>query len=64
MYVYIWWIHLIVQQKLTQHCKAIILQTTTKKGRDVCECEKSFREDLSMSINLFFIVLFLFSNII
>ena len=63
MYVYIWRIHLIVQRKLTQHCKAIILQLK-KKGRDVCECEKSLREDLSMSINLFFIVLFLFSNII
>ena len=24
IYVYIWLIHVIVQQKLTQHCKAII----------------------------------------
>ena len=26
IYVYIWLIHFVVQQKLTQHCKAIILQ--------------------------------------
>jgi len=25
IYVYIWLIHVVVQQKLTQHCKAIIL---------------------------------------
>ena len=24
--VYVWWIHFAVQQKLTQHCKATILQ--------------------------------------
>ena len=24
--VYIWLIHFVIQQKLTQHCKAIILQ--------------------------------------
>ena len=26
IYVYIWLIHVAVQQKLTQHCKAIIFQ--------------------------------------
>ena len=26
IYVYIWLIHFVVQQKLTQHCKATILQ--------------------------------------
>ena len=26
MFVYTWLIHFVVQQKLTQHCKAIILQ--------------------------------------
>ena len=26
IYVYIWLIHFVVQQKQTQHCKAIILQ--------------------------------------
>ena len=26
IYVYIWLIHFVVQQKLTQHCKVIILQ--------------------------------------
>ena len=26
IYVYIWLIHFAIQQKLTQHCKAIILQ--------------------------------------
>ena len=31
MYVYAWLIRFIVQQKLTQHCKAIILQFL-KKG--------------------------------
>ena len=26
IYVYIWLIHFVIQQKLSQHCKAIILQ--------------------------------------
>ena len=26
MYVHIWLIHIVVQQKITQHCKAIIVQ--------------------------------------
>ena len=42
IYVYIWLIHFTVQQKLTQHCKAIILQFIKKNNvhisdRDVCE---------------------------
>ena len=31
IYVYIWLIHFILQQKLTQHCKATILQLKKKK---------------------------------
>lgn len=31
IYVYIELIHAVVQQKLTQHCKAIILQLKIKK---------------------------------
>ena len=27
IYVYLWLIHVVVQQKATQHCKAIILQS-------------------------------------
>ena len=27
LYVYLWLIHTVVQQKATQHCKAIILQS-------------------------------------
>ena len=30
MYVYMWPIHIVVQQKLTQHCKAIVFQLKTK----------------------------------
>ena len=26
MYVYLWLVHVVAQQKLIQHCKAIILQ--------------------------------------
>ena len=33
IYVYIELIHFVVQQKLTQHCKAIILQLKKKKKR-------------------------------
>ena len=31
IYVYLWLLHFVVQQKLIQHCKAIILQLK-KKG--------------------------------
>ena len=31
IYVYIWLIHIVVQQKLTQHCKAIIFQFKKEK---------------------------------
>ena len=31
-YVYIWLIHFVVQQKLTQDCKAITLQKKKKKS--------------------------------
>ena len=30
IYVYLWLIHAVVQQKLTQHCKAVILQLRNK----------------------------------
>jgi len=33
-YVYMWLIHFIVQQKLTQHCEAIIPPTPPKKAID------------------------------
>ena len=33
IYVYIELIHFVVQQKLTQHCKAIILQLKKKKKK-------------------------------
>ena len=32
IYVYVWLIHFLVQQKLTQYCKAIIIHLTTKKS--------------------------------
>ena len=35
IYVYIWLIHFVVEQKLTQHCKAIICQLK-KKELSVC----------------------------
>ena len=31
IYVYLWLIHVVVQQKLAQHCKAIVLQLKKKK---------------------------------
>ena len=31
--VYIWLIHFVVQQKLTQHCKAIIILQFKKKAK-------------------------------
>ena len=33
IYVYLWLIHFVEQQKPTQHCKAIILQERKKKKR-------------------------------
>ena len=33
IYVYLYLIHIVVQQKLTQHCKAIILQSKLKKKK-------------------------------
>ena len=30
-YVYLWWIHVVVWQKSTQYCKAIILQLQKKE---------------------------------
>ena len=30
IYVYLWLIHVVVQQKLAQHCKAIVLQLKIK----------------------------------
>ena len=33
IYVHVWLIHFAVQQKLTQHCKATILQQKKKKGK-------------------------------
>ena len=35
MYVCIWLIHFVVQQKLTQYCEAIILQKTSIKNNKV-----------------------------
>ena len=34
IYVYIWLIHVVVQQKLIQHCKAIILQIKKEAKAD------------------------------
>ena len=33
MYVYLWLMHVVVQQKLTQHCKEIVLQLKKKKNK-------------------------------
>ena len=33
VYIYIWLIHFVVQQKLTQHCKAIIILQFKKKAK-------------------------------
>ena len=35
IYVYLWLIHIVVQQKLTQHCKAIILQLKINFKKDL-----------------------------
>ena len=32
IYVYVWLIHFVIKQKLTQHCKATITQFRKKKG--------------------------------
>ena len=37
IYVYIWLIHFVVQQRLTQHCKAIILHFKKKERRKWAE---------------------------
>ena len=34
IHIYLQLIHIVVQQKLTQHCKAIILQSKLKKKKD------------------------------
>ena len=33
--VYVWLIHFVIQQKLTHHCRAIILQLRCWKKKDV-----------------------------
>ena len=64
IYVYIEQSHLIVQQKLTQHCKAIILQFK-KKSRDIV-CVKSMVIFQRRLINEYYYILYstvLFINI-
>ena len=34
IYVYLWLIHAVVRQKLTQHCEAIILQLKVNKKKE------------------------------
>ena len=49
-------IHFVVQQKLTQHCKAVILQVKKKKRKEIY-CSKSFfsldgGKDIKMTLKM------------
>ena len=49
IYIYVWLIHFAVQQKLTQHCKATILQLKKKKMKTLIQkdtCTPLFRASL------------------
>ena len=43
VYVYIWLIHIVVQQKLIQHCRAIILQFFKRINKNKNKLEKKKR---------------------
>ena len=44
-YVYLWLLHIVVWQKPTQYCKAIILQLKKKKNRKLKTLLKEFRSE-------------------